>query len=947
MTNQKVFEFAKEIGVETLVLMDKIKKWGLPIKNHMADITPEQMVDIKSKLTEEASSSSAAKKKTTTKKKAPAAADAPVVEKAKAAKAVEAPAKVAKKVSVRKTPNDGANEKPEKIEAPVKKTASALAAAEALSPVKTKRTVIRRKKEDLDAEAEALAAEAAEAEELLEAEVAAAAAEVVVEPAAVEPTPENLMAVLAATAATEEVVPVAAAPAPVASAPAAADDKTATGVASTRKREVLMTNDGPVSGVRSTKRNIVGRMDLNRVSQLPQARAANKSAPNRSIRTGFVAQEAFEPPPVVVEDDDRKDKKGGKKVVGPAAATKEKEQAPPTFVSADFMKREIVFQPKKKKVQEGPSKKTQITTPSAHKRVVSVFGTMSVSDLAQAMGVKANAVIKVLIGNGVMANMNTVLDFDTISLVVPEFKHEAENIKLTDQEMINAATNSAADTERTPRSPVVTVMGHVDHGKTTLLDSIRKARVAAGEAGGITQHIGAYRVKTTLGDVTFIDTPGHEAFTAMRARGANATDIVILVVAADDGVMPQTIEALNHAKAAKVPMIVAVNKMDKPGANPDRIKQQLAEHELVPEDWGGNTQFCPVAAIKGEGVTELLEQISVLAEVLELRANKDRSATGIVIESRVDKGRGNVATLLVQDGTLKAGQAIVIGTIATRVRSLTDDAGKVLKEAGPSMPVEVIGLPGVANAGDRFDVCVDEKSAMEIAEARKQELTKTSDRAFNLEDVFAKIKAGDVKELPIILKCDVAGSVEAVKGLFAKISTAEVKVRVIHSGIGAISESDVLLASTAKGIVVGFNVRPDTGAQIAARSRGIDIKTYSIVYELVDDMKKALGGLLAPIVREKVLGRVQVRETFSVPKIGTIAGCFVTDGLINRNSMLRLLRDGKVVYQGKISSLKRFKDDAKEVQTGFECGISIENYNDIKVGDEIEAFTEETIAREI
>lgn len=936
MTNQKVFEFAKEIGVETLSLMDKIKKWGLPIKNHMAEITPEQMVDIKAKLSEETQSvSSTAKKKTATKKKV-VAAEKKVASVEKPSAAPAPVTATTKKVATRKAAAsaEAPTDTPEAAPAVTsKKTIAKAAAAEAVAGKKTKRTVIRRKKEDIEAEAAAAEAEAEELATAPEAETA------IVE--SVEPSvgaPADAPAAATTSAATT--------PEPAATEAPASDDKGNAAAANTRKREVLMTNDGPVSGVRSAKRNIVGRMDLNRVNQLPQARAA-KSAPRTGLRTGFVAQEAYEPPPVAVEDDDRKDKKGAKKAGAFAPPAKEKEQAPPTFVSADFMKREIVFQPKKKKVAEGPIRKTQITMPAAHKRIVRVFGTMSVSDLAQEMGVKASAVIKTLIGNGMMANVNTVLDFDTISLVVPEFKYEAENVKKTDAELIEAASNLGSEADMITRSPVVTVMGHVDHGKTTLLDSIRKARVAAGEAGGITQHIGAYRVHTSLGEVTFIDTPGHEAFTAMRARGANATDIVILVVAADDGVMPQTIEALNHAKAAKVPIIVAVNKMDKPGANPDRIKQQLAEHELVPEDWGGDTQFVPVAAIKGEGVKELLDQISVLAEVLELKANPKRSATGIVIESRVEKGRGNVATLLVQDGTLKAGQAIVIGVVATRVRSLNDENGKVLNEAGPSIPVEIIGLPTSPNAGDRFDVTVDEKSAAEIAEVRKAELNKVPEKSINLEDIFSKIKAGDVKELPIILKCDVAGSVEAIKGLFSKISTSEVKVKVIHSGIGAINESDVLLASTAKGIVVGFNVRPDSGAQAAAKSRSVEIKTYSIVYELVDDMKKALGGLLAPIVREKVLGRVQVRNTFTVPKIGTIAGCFVTDGLVNRNSMLRLLRDGKVVYQGKISSLKRFKDDAKEVQTGFECGIGIENFNDIKVGDEIEAFTEESIAREI
>jgi translation initiation factor IF-2 len=906
LTTQKVFEFAKEIGVETLTLMDKIRKWGLPIKSHMADLDADLMTEIRTKLEQEGASGSETKKKVTkkvTKKAAPKAdgadgsADADGAP--KAAKTTKTVTKAATKTTAKK--NAG-------LPSP---KAEAAAAAKAASS----KTVIRRKKADIAEEA-AAAAEAKAAAE-------AAAAPEVVEPQ--EP-------VAGEVAATPETV------APVAAAPAA--DLAAPGVA--RKREILMTEDGPVSGVRSTKRNIVGRMDLNRVNQLPQARQA-KTANRSNLRTGFVTQEVVEAPPV--EDfDDRKDKK--KKGL-PPGPTKEKETAPPSFVSADYMKREIVFQPKKKKIAEGPSKKTQITTPKASKRIVKVYGSMTVNELGQAMGVKATALIKALMGNGVVATINTPLDFDTIALLAPEFKFEAQNVKKTDTELIEQAA-FATDAEQQSRSPVVTVMGHVDHGKTTLLDAIRKARVAAGEAGGITQHIGAYRVKTSLGEITFIDTPGHEAFTAMRARGANATDIVILVVAADDGVMPQTIEAISHSKAAGVPIIVAVNKMDKPGANPDRVKQQLAEYELLPEDWGGSTQFVPVSALKNEGVDSLLEQISVLAEVLELKANPDRSATGIVIESRVEKGRGNVATLLVQDGTLKTGQPIVIGTIATKVRVISDENGKTLKEAGPSMPVEIIGLPGSPNAGDRFDVTKDEKSAEEIARVRKEEIAKAQEhKPVTLEDLFSKIKAGDVKELPIILKTDVAGSTEAIKGLFDKTSTDEVKIKVIHSAVGAISESDILLASTTKALVVGFNVRPDTGAQMAAKNKGVEIKTYSIVYELVDDMKKALAGLLAPEIREKVLGRVQVRNIFTVPKAGTIAGCFVTDGVITRNSMLRLLREGKVIYTGKISSLKRFKDDAREVAQGFECGIAIENFNDIKVGDEIEAFTQESITREL
>jgi translation initiation factor IF-2 len=928
MSTPKVYEFAKEIGVETITLMDKIRKWGLPIKSHMADLTDELIEQIRAKLKEESGSKKDDAKKKVTKKVAKKAASESAEDEAPAAKT--AAKKTVAKATVVKAPVKAASKTATKTSTKTPVKTPGLATKNDVAPKAASKTVIRRKKTE-------------EAEVVEEKEVAASEVD--------SPVEENIetqeMTASPAVVAAPEKSVVETAP-PVAAATAPTIDEKAP-VSGPRKREILMTEDGPISGVRSTKRNIVGRMDLNRVSQLPQARQVKTV--NRSLRTGFISQDAPpEMPPTSAEDDRKKDK--GRRVMGaavpPAAPAKEKEQAPPSFVSADFMKREIVFQPKKKKISEGPNKKTQITMPAAHKRIVKVHGTMSVTELAQNLGIKAPALIKALMNNGVMANMNMTLDFDTIALVVPEFKFEAQNVKKTDVELIEQTTVTEEGTDNIARSPVVTVMGHVDHGKTTLLDSIRKARVAAGEAGGITQHIGAYRVKTSLGEVTFIDTPGHEAFTAMRARGANVTDIVILVVAADDGVMPQTIEAISHAKAAGVPIIVAVNKMDKPDASPDRIKQQMTEYELIPEEWGGSTQFVPVSALKNEGIDQLLEQVSVLAEVLELKANPKRSATGIVIESRVEKGRGNVATLLVQDGTLKSGQHLVVGTVVTRVRVLHDDTGKTLKEAGPSMPVEIIGLPSSPNAGDRFDVTKDDKAAEAIANVRKEEIMKANEsKPPTMEDLFSKLKTGDVKELPVILKCDVAGSLEAVKGLFGKISTAEVKLKLIHSGIGAISESDVLLASTTKGMIVGFNVRPDTGAQAAAKNKGVEIKTYTIVYELVDEMKKALGGLLDPIVKEKVLGRVQVRNIFTVPKIGTIAGCFVTDGTVTRNSMLRLLREGKVVYQGKISSLKRFKDDAREVQTGFECGISIENFNDVKVGDEIEAYTQESVVREL
>ena len=698
-------------------------------------------------------------------------------------------------------------------------------------------------------------------------------------------------------------------------------------------------------------------MDLRRVATMAPsgsqggvggagAPRVSRSAP-RSIRPGFFASEpAFIQPPVGDDRDRNKDEKNKKR---PGTGTG-KEEVEKVFTATEFRKREVIFQPKKKKSISGrDSKKTQITTPAAHKRVVRVFGTIKLSELAMQMGMKAPALVRKLMSDGVTAAMNTDLDFDTVALIAPEFGWEAQNVKQTPDELIKESEFGDLEAAAILRPPVVTVMGHVDHGKTTLLDSIRSAKVAAGEAGGITQHIGAYSVMVSGHPVTFIDTPGHEAFTAMRARGANVTDIAIIVVAADDGVMPQTAEAINHAKAAGVPIIVAVNKMDKPGANPDRIKQQLTEFELVPEEWGGTTIFCPVSALKGDGVKELLEQIVLVAEVQELKANPKRSATGTVIESRMEKGRGSVATLLVRDGTLHVGDVLAAGLVVGRVRSLMDDKGKQVKETLPGFPVEVLGLPMPPAAGDRFDACKDEEHAQKLASARVVELKieETPASKLTLDQLFAKVKSGDVKELSLILKTDVAGSLEALKGMVEKLSTTEVKVKLIHSAVGGITESDVLLAATSGGLVVGFNVRPDTNAARLAKEKIVEIKSYSIIYELVDDLKKAMSGMLAPTVVEKVQGRAEVRNTFTVPKVGTIAGCAVVDGKIGRNNQARLIRDGKIVFETKISSLKRFKDDAREVVQGFECGIGLENYNDLKVGDIIEAYIKEEQTREL
>lgn len=611
---------------------------------------------------------------------------------------------------------------------------------------------------------------------------------------------------------------------------------------------------------------------------------------------------------------------------------------------------------KKRKMPHGRTgMKTQITQRKAEKRVIKMSEMISVQEFAKKMSVKANEVIQKLMRLGVMATINQTIDVDTATLVASEFEYEIEKVSVGAEDLLQAhlseeaAKEDAGDIQTRP--PVVTIMGHVDHGKTTLLDTIRKANVAAGEAGGITQHIGAYSITTESGkQITFIDTPGHESFTAMRARGAKVTDIVIIVVAADDGVMPQTKEAISHAKSAGVPIIVAVNKMDKPGADPEKIKKALTEFEMVPEEWGGDTIYVPVSAKQGKGIPELLEFILLQAEVLELKANPKKMAKGIVIESRLDKGRGPVMTVLVQNGTLHIGDNIVTGSDFGRVRDMRDDRGMKLKDAGPALAVEITGLSGVASAGDELVVVTDEKNAKQIAEMRKniereKELAQSS--KVSLDALYEKIAEGDVKELKIIVKADTDGSVEVLKDSIQKLSTAKVVVKVIHGAVGGISENDVMLATASGAIIVGFNVRPQANGRALAEQKGVEIRLYKIIYELADDLKKAMAGLLAPNKVEKIIGRVEVRETYSIPKVGTIAGCYVLDGRVTRKSRVRLIREDIEVYAGQLASLKRFKDDASEVKAGLECGLSIANYNDIKVGDIIEPFEIEEVAASI
>ena len=575
--------------------------------------------------------------------------------------------------------------------------------------------------------------------------------------------------------------------------------------------------------------------------------------------------------------------------------------------------------------------------------------TITVRDLTERIGKPAGEIIKKLMLLGIMATINQELDFDTASLVASEFGVTLEmKLDKTAEDALSAENVEDSEEELVTRPPVVTIMGHVDHGKTSLLDYIRKAKVAAGEAGGITQHIGAYIAKVGDRQITFLDTPGHEAFTAMRARGTQATDIAILVVAADDGVMPQTIESINHAKAAKCPIIVAINKIDKPGADPDAVKQELTRYELVPEEWGGDTIMVNVSAKTGEGIDDLLENVLLLADMLELKANPNRKARGVIIEAKLDHSRGAVATALVQTGTLHVGDMVVAGNAYGRIRAMVSSRGERVKHATPSTPVEIIGFGGVPEAGDEFMAVADEKLARQVVEERaakaRASMVKNSS-ASTLEDLYSKLEQGEVKDLNIIIKADVQGSVEAVKQSLEKLSNAEVRVRTIHSGVGAITENDVMLAGIDGAIIIGFNVRPDAKAREAANRDGIDIRYYRVIYQAIEDMEKAMKGLLSPEFRENVIGHAEVRNVFKITGVGIVAGSYVTDGKLQRNAQVRLLRDNVVVYEGKLSSLQRFKDAVKEVADGYECGVCLENYTDIKEGDVIECFVMEEIPR--
>ncbi len=683
---------------------------------------------------------------------------------------------------------------------------------------------------------------------------------------------------------------------------------------------------------------VLGKIDLRKTEPTPKVSA------DRDLQARTAAERARRETPEAVtpliEVEEGKPKKKKRRVI-----------SKPEFQETSDLDRRRGKLPRKKRALPGKEqKKTEITTPRASKRVVRVSEVITVGELAKAMGVKAGEIIKKLMDSGMMATINQALDFDTASLIAAEFEYNVENVAFDAESMLEVEHEAQADDNMQPRPPVVTIMGHVDHGKTSLLDAVRQTNVTAQEAGGITQHIGAYSVDVHGKQVTFLDTPGHEAFTAMRARGAKVTDMVVLVVAADDGVMPQTVEAINHARAAGVPIIVAINKIDKPEANIERIRQGLADYGLVAEDWGGDTICVPVSAKTKEGIPQLLEMLLLQADILELKANPEKLARGTIVEAKLDRGRGPVATVLVQEGTLKIGAPFVCGGNYGRVRAMMDDKGRKVETAGPSTPVEILGLQGVPDAGSPFVAVTDEATARQVAEHRRgkqreADLVKTA--KVSLEDLYQQIQAGDIKELRVVIKADVQGSVEALSEALTRLSTDEVRLNVLHASVGGITESDALLASASNAVVIGFSVRPESKATEVAEREGVDVRLYTVIYDALNDVRDAMEGLLEPTVREKTVGRAEVRQVFTIPSAGVVAGSFVTDGKITRNAAVRLVRDHVVVYTGKVASLRRFKEDAREVQSGYECGIGLENYQDVKTGDVIEAFETERVARRL
>ncbi len=887
MSRVRIYELAKEAGLKSKELADKLIALGYPIKSHSSTVDDDMAADIRRKVLGRAT-----------------------------AEVTEKPIGVKKKTTVVR---------------------------------KKKTTVVRRRskaqKEELARQAEE--AELAETAERVETEVAARAEAAEVTPAAEEVAAEQEEKPV------EVVEPGETEQEGVEEAPTEAAAEESIPEIAEPDTEKEIEKEKPVKEEPKRAKGlakVVGRVEIKVEEKRPVRR------PRRPARPARPKAGVSRAPAAVAADIGRaaagKGKKKGKRVVAVGSEDAARQKKPGKAARkgrqrVDFSRGGDVeyMRPRKRgrkkdSRRKGKSAPTPITESKAIKRRIKVFETISVGDLAKRMGIKANEIIGKLMGLGVMATVNQSLDLDTATLVATDFGYEVEQ-GMTEELGIAALQQEETGGEEQPRFPVVTVMGHVDHGKTSILDAIRKTDVAEGEAGGITQHIGAYHVKGPSGDITFVDTPGHAAFTEMRSRGAKVTDIVVLVVAADDGVMDQTKEAIAHAKAAEVPIVVAVNKIDKDNADPERVKRELGDFGLIPEDWGGDTIFCETSAKKGIGIEELLENIQLQAEILELSADATRKARGTIIEAQLHKGRGPVATVLVQEGTLRAGDHFVAGMFSGKVRSLVNDRGEQVSEAGPSMPVEVQGLSGVPQAGDEFVVVTDEKMAKSVSHARQlkaRESELASASKVSLDNLFEKMAEQEMKELRVILRADVQGTLQAFGQAAEKLSTDVIRVRVLHEGTGAITENDVHLAAASDAVIIGFNVRPSVKVKELAEREQVDIRSYDVIYHALEDIEKAMVGMLEPEFEERVIGTAEVRNIFTVPKVGTIAGCAVIDGKMERNARVRVLRESVVIYTGQIESLRRFKDDVKEVASGYECGIGVENYNDIKVGDTLEAF---------
>lgn len=960
MTRIRVHELAKEFNMENKDMIDRISKQGILVKNHMSTLTDAQVLKIRQLFTESRSEHIEEKrigrevirrrKRMEPQPDAEISQTDQVFEEEQVAPPVsEAPEMVEIPVEPKAVPEipAGKEEEPDKaiVEPEIAAESAPPAEPETISPPEP---VLEATEQAPETPSPAVIVKKATPPLHDRSEPARIIKPAPTPPPAQTPTPppQELRVKTVEPPSAEQLKPAASPPPPPqpsspATPPAEAKTPTAVRPAVPVKAAPLTEEeeeDKKAKKGKKRRRKKTKKDEPARIIKLPEilAEEAEEEPDLTELATRFIGKAA--------ETVDQKAKR--RKV---EEAEKDKAKGPrrkEVFQKEDlYTKKELAAQDDRGRTKGGgrtfykEPPKPEPAAAKVGKKRIKIDEAITVANLAKQMGMKAGEVIKKLLLLGLQVNINQALDFDTAAIVASDFEFEVEKTAFEEEDVLQVKEDREED--RVFRPPVVTVMGHVDHGKTSLLDGIRHTNVIEGEAGGITQHIGAYHVKLDKGDIVFLDTPGHEAFTSMRARGAKVTDIVILVVAADDGVMQQTIEAINHAKAAEVPIIVAINKIDKPNANIERVKRELSEHGLIPEEWGGSTTMVEISAKKRLGIEDLLEMVLLQAELLELKANPRKAARGRVIEAKLDKGRGPVASVLVQEGTLKAGDAYVCGIYAGRVRNMFDDHGTKIDSAGPSLPVEVLGFSGVPNAGDDFIVLADEKQARTVAEHRQlkfreKELSRTS--KITLENLFDQIQEGEVKELKLILKTDVHGSLEAIADSLVKLSTSEVKVNIIHQGTGAVTETDIMLASASNAIIIGFNMRSDPKVLELADQESVDMRFYDVIYQLLDDIKSAIVGMLKPIYKENVIGRAEVRQTFHVPRVGMIAGCSVLDGRIERNARTRVLRDQVIIFDGKINSLKRFKDDAKEVKAGFECGIGIENFNDIKVNDILEAY---------